>query len=413
MSAVKALRLIYIIGTYPGLTTTFIDREIKTLRQLGANLEVVAVRRPPANVSLSAEQQMLQQDVSYLLPVKSLTFGVANLYFALLHPFVYLKTLIYLFTRPHSELKSRYKTLLHFFEGVYAAYLLRARTFDQIHAHFVDRAAVVALVASRLLNKPYSLTAHANDIYVQPILLPEKIKEAKFVTTCTAYNKAHLVQQLGHQLNGKLHLLYHGLDLARYQPSPADSSQADIPLLLSIGRLTEKKGFIHLVAACRCLAERGYKFVCHIVGEGPLREVLQQQIDQLGLGDKMILCGPLPLEAVIAKYRQAVLFVLPSVLAKNGDRDGIPNVLIEAMAMQLPVVSTHLSGIPELVQDRVNGLLVPPGDEQALTNALAELLDKPELRTELGQAGRCTVMRDFDAERNGQRLLDLFTVNEI
>jgi colanic acid/amylovoran biosynthesis glycosyltransferase len=404
----NALRLIYVIGTYPGLTTTFIDREIKSLRQLGAKLQVVSIRRPPASPRLSADQQALQKDVIYLLPINWLSFILGNLYFVLLRPHIYFKMLIYLFTCPHPDGKARLKTLLHFVEGVYAAYLLRRQSFDQLHAHFIDRAAVVALVVSRFLKKPYSLTAHANDIYVHPILLPEKVKEAKFVSTCTAYNKAHLSQQLGHRLNGKLHLLYHGLDLAAYQPAPM-SSRSNPPLLLSVGRLTEKKGFNHLIAACHRLQRRGYNFTCQIIGEGPLRETLQQQITELGLSEVVTLCGAMPFEAVIAQYRQATLFVLPCMPAENGDRDGIPNVLIEAMAMQLPVVSTHFSGIPELVQDRVNGLLVPPSDEEALTNALAELFDKPALRTELGQRGRYSVVEKFDATHNGQRLFDLFT----
>jgi len=403
----KVLKLVYIIGTFPSFTTTFIDREIKSLRQRGVDLQVVSIRRPATGMPLSVEQRELQQGVTYLLPVDWLKFIIANLYFVSLRPLVYFRTLFYLLTCPHPDPKARVMTFLHFAEGVYAAYLLRNRLFDQLHAHFVDRAAIVALVASHLLDKPYSLTAHANDIYAKPVLLREKIAEAKFITTCTGYNQAYLRRMVGDELNGKLHLTYHGLDLNNYQPS-SSLPQGNRPLLLSIGRLTEKKGFSYLIAACRRLKDQGYDFICHIVGEGPLYQELEAQITQLGLKDTVTLCGAMPHEAVIDKYRQATLFALSCVTARDGDRDGIPNVLAEAMAMQLPIVSTRHSGIPELVEDKISGLLVPPNDEEALAEALAELLDNPALRRRLGQRGRQKVLKDFDVERNVQRLYDLF-----
>jgi len=403
----KVLRLVYIIGTFPSFTTTFIDREIKSLRQRGVELRVVSIRRPAIGMPLSVEQRELQQGVTYLLPVDWLNFIIANLYFVVFRSLAYFRTLFYLLTRPHPDPKARVMTFLHFAEGVYAAYLLRSRLFDQLHAHFVDRAAIVALVASHLLDKPYSLTAHANDIYAKPVLLHEKIAEAKFITTCTGYNQAYLRRMVGDELNGKLHLAYHGLDLNNYQPV-SSLPQGNRPLLLSIGRLTEKKGFSYLIAACRRLKDQGYDFICHIVGEGPLHQELEAQITQLGLKDTVTLCGAMPHEAVIDKYRQATLFAISCVTARDGDRDGIPNVLAEAMAMQLPIVSTRHSGIPELVEDKISGLLVPTNDEEALAEALAKLLDNPALRRRLGQRGRQKVLEDFDVERNVQRLFDLF-----
>jgi len=403
----KRVRLIYIIGTYPGLTTTFIDREIKGLRQWGLDLQVVSIRRPAESAPLSTEQRELGQDVIYLLPVNKVHFIGGHIYFALFRPQAYFKTLFYLLTQPYPDLKAWLMTWLHFAEGVYAAFLLRERPLDQLHAHFADRAAVVALVASHLLNVPYSLTAHANDIYVKPILLRAKVSEAKFVCTCTRYNQAHLLRIMGENLKDKLHLVYHGLDLTDYQP-PLSRRQSNCPLILSVGRLTEKKGFSYLINACCRLKERGYHFTCHIVGEGPLRQELETLITHLGLEDTVVLCGAIPHTDVIEEYRQAALFVLPCIVALDGDRDGIPNVLIEAMAMEVPVVSTCHSGIPELVQDRSNGILVPPGDLETLAGALAELLGDPELRRSFGQRGRKRVQEDFDAEHSMRRLVDLF-----
>lgn len=398
------LQVAYIIGTYPLLTTTFIDREIRLLRQQGVTIDVYSIRR--SSRKLSPEQKAAQEEVTYLLPVSPLLLLLAHLYFVLQRPAVYWRTLFYLLTRPHPTLKARLKTFLHFGEGVYAAYLLRERPYDQIHAHFVDRATTVALIASRLLNIPYSATAHANDIFVDPILLPEKIAEARFVATCTNYNKTHLETLLNGEKGGKLRCIYHGLDTSRYAP-PARSI-GDYPLILAVGQLKEKKGFPYLLEACRLLQDWGYDFHCAIVGEGPARGQLEEQIRRLGLEGTVSLSGALAHADVIQKYRLATIFVLPCILSADGDRDGIPNVILEAMAMELPVVSTRHSGIPEVVEDGCNGLLVPPAEAKPLAEALAQLLDDPDSRLKYGMKGRETIIEAFTVESNVNKLLREF-----
>ena len=399
------MKLVYIIGTYPLLTTTFIDREVNFLRQWGASLQVVSIRRPSG--PLSPDQEALQAGVIYLLPVSWLSFIAGHLRFALLRPRAYLRALTYLLTRPHPNLKSRWMTFLHFAEGVYATHRLRGTPCDHIHAHFVDRAATVALVASRLLSVPYSVTAHANDIYVNPVLLPEKLSGARFIATCTGYNKAHLSRQGQGNFNGKLKCIYHGLDVDRYRPEPC--APPGKPVLMAVGQLKEKKGFAYLIEACRLLTDRGCDLECQIVGEGPLREALQAQIRELALKDTVILCGALPHPEVVDRLRRSTIFVLPCVTSANGDRDGIPNVILEAMAMQLPVVSTRHSGIPEVVEDGVNGVLVPPADAAALADALARLLDDPDSGRRFGRNGRQTVVEKFSVEQNVKHLLAEFT----
>jgi glycosyltransferase involved in cell wall biosynthesis len=398
------LKLAYIIGTYPSLTMTFIDREIQSLRGWGVTLRVLSIRRPKG--PLSGEQRQLQRGVLYLLPVPVLAFVAAHLRFAALRPAAYLGALLYLLTRPHPTLKARMMTLLHFAEGVYAAHLLRGERWDQIHAHFVDRSATLALVAGRLLGVPYSVTAHANDIYVDPILLPEKLTNARFVATCTGYNRAHLAGLGAAGFEHKLSCIYHGLDAGQYQPNGGPPPGR--PNVLAVGQLKEKKGFAYLLNACHILKERGYDLECQIVGEGPLRAALAAQIRELGLEGRVTLRGALPHDAVIDAYRHATVFVLPCVVSANGDRDGIPNVILEAMAMGLPVISTRHSGIPEAVEEGVTGLLVPPADPAALADALARLLDDPAARREFGLRGRRKVADHFDAERNVRRLLEHF-----
>ena len=400
----EPLRLVYVIGTYPSLTTTFIDREIRALRKWGVDLQVLATRRPDGNMPLSADQRALQEGVMYLLPAAWPEFVKSQLYFSTRHPRRYFATLFYLITRPHPRGRARYltprfMTLLHFVEGIYAAYLLRDRQFEELHAHFVDRAATLALVIGRVLDKPYSLSVHAGpDLFVDAVLLREKVSEARHVVTCTRYNKSHLETVTGPGFAHKISYVRHGLDLRPYHPEPIVGNGR--PLVLSVGQLVQRKGFEQLIEGCSILRERGHDFTCQIVGQGPLYSELEDLVGRLSLEDTVTLCGALRHEEVIEKYRRATMFVLPCVMSRDGNLDGIPNVLPEAMAMQVPVISTNISGIPELVKDQVNGLLTPPGDNIALADAMARLLDDPALRERLGQNGRQSVVEKFNVELN-------------
>lgn len=398
----RPLSLTYVIGTYPVPTTTFIDREIDALRRLGVDVHVISIRRP-SGPGLSERQRRLLQDVHYVLPARIGDLLRSHVGFLHSRPGTYVRTLVHLVSRPHPSLRTRLRTMLHVGIGVHVAWLLRERyPSDHVHAHFVDRAALVALVAGRLVDRPFSATAHANDIYVDPILLPEKIWSAKFIATCTRYNDDHL-RSIANGSGGKVRCIYHGLDLRDYEPG--STTRGDPPLILSVGQLKEKKGFGDLIEACRLLRERGVRFGCEIVGDGPLRASLATRIAELQLGSQVRLTGALVHDAVIDRYRQATVFALPCVTGADGDRDGIPNVILEAMAMGLPVVSTRHSGIPEAVQDGRSGLLVPTGDPQALADAIAHLIEDQVLRDRLGRRGRQRVKEDFDVTTNARALL--------
>lgn len=393
------LSVVYVIGSYPLLTTTFIDREIAVMRECGVEVEVVSLRRPHG--TLSGDQST--DRVQYVRPVMPANLVASHLRVGASRPVEYLRTLWQVVSAPHRSLVLRLKTLGHFGLAVHVARLIsRMDHVDHVHAHFVDRAALVALVVSRLLGLPYSATAHANDIYVDPVLLPEKVMGAKFIATCTAANADHLERLIPG--SGRIRRLYHGLDVGGYD-TPARRG-SDPPLLLAVGQLKEKKGFIHLVEACRLLADTGRAFRCEIVGEGPLREQLNDAIQMAGLSETVVLRGALDHARVKAAYAAADVFVLPCITARDGDRDGIPNVILEAMASGLPVVSTNHSGIPEAVDDGNSGCLVPPGDSAALAAALALLLDDADLRRSLGEMGRKVVANSFDLEVNVGRLIE-------
>ena len=400
----SAWQLIYIIGTYPGLTTTFIDREVEALGYLGVEPKLLSIRQPWT--TLGAEQETLRRKVTYLLPVLWGRLIRGHLHFALTRPHLFFPLLISLLGGSHPRFLARFKTLMHFGLGVYVAELLRGQPHNHLHAHFIDRAATVALVAATLLKVPYSVTAHANDIYVDPILLEKKLSRAKFVATCTGYNHRHLAALQRGRYQAKIRCIFHGLEATPYhrQPPPLHPE----PVILAVAQLKEKKGLTYLVQACRRLKDAGFHFVCHIIGDGPLRDELAEQIEQLRLGNTVQLCGSLPHQQVIEAYHAAAIFALPAVIATDGDRDGIPNVILEAMAMELPVVSTNHSGIPEVITDGLNGVLVPPGDVEALACALAQLLRQPARRQQLGQAARQTVLEKFDLTHNVRKLLAEF-----
>jgi len=341
-----------------------------------------------------------------VLPASALALVRSHLRFLCTEPTVYARTLLSLVSSPHPSARARGKTVLHFGEGVHAAWLIRRLgATDHLHAHFVDRAALLALIVGRLLRVPFSATAHANDIYVNPVLLPEKIGHAKFIATCTRYNERHLESVAPAGARGRIRCIYHGLDAGGF---PEGRTTRPRPLVLAVGQLKEKKGFGHLLEACRRLQERGVVFDCEIVGDGPLREELEAAVVRLGLTGRVRLRGALTNDAVLDRYAEAAVFALPCVTGVDGDRDGIPNVILEAMAMELPVVSTRHSGIPEAVGDEETGLLVPPGDVDALADALERLLADPTLRAVFGRAGRRRVLEVFDADVNVRKLLEEF-----
>jgi glycosyltransferase involved in cell wall biosynthesis len=265
----------------------------------------------------------------------------------------------------------------------------------------------------RLTDIPFSFTAHAKDIYVKtpPELLRTEAQEAKAVVTCTEYNRKYLVDQIGLSVNGKLHCIYHGLDLSQFRFQWPRLSQSGSPTILSVARLVEKKGLNDLIAAADILRSRGRSFQVEIIGEGPLRQSLETQIKQLDLSGHVKLVGSQPHDSVCRAYERASVFALPCIVAADGDRDGIPNVLPEAMACGVPVVATPVSGIPELIESEQQGLLVPPNNPADLAVALERLLTQPELCGRLAQAARQRVANHFSLERGSTRLLALFQRN--
>lgn len=279
------------------------------------------------------------------------------------------------------------------------AVLVGERGIRLLHAHFASTATEVARLAARFASVPYTFTAHAKDIFHSSAVeedLQRKLAHADGVLTVSDYNLRHLQGRFG-QVADKVERLYNGLHLGRFT---FDNSDRVEPRIVSVGRLIEKKGFDVLIEACALLRQEALEFSCEIIGTGEKAEELQAQIERLNLAGHVRLMGPRPQAEIVECVRRGMVFAAPCVVGRDGNADGLPTVLIEAMALGVPCVSTDVTGIPELVRDGETGLMVPQQDAAQLSAALRRLLTQAGLRAQLAEAGRRLVERQFDINRN-------------
>ena len=398
--------LAYLTSYFASLTETFIYREVMELQRRGFTIRVYSLRRPERD-KLSREAIDLYDRAGFLLPVKIFRVATAHVGRVLRNPGTYFLTLWKMLSPTHSGIRQRIRSFLHFAEGVILAQWMERDGITHIHAHYASQATSVARVVHLLTGIPYSFTGHAHDIWHDRLLLPEKISEASFVICCSRLGRACLLDEALAGEGEKIHVVYHGLNPDEFAPE-ATKKGREINLILSIGRLTEQKGFSDLLAACALLRQRGIEFRCLIIGEGELRQSLTATIERLGLGGHVELVGAVPQEVIRDYYRKAWMFVLPCVDTADGNRDGIPNVLLEAMSMGVPVVTTTNAGQIELIEHGRHGLLVPPCSPERLADAMALLCQNWELWAALGRASRARVIADFDSRRTIEPLADLF-----
>lgn len=408
----------YLLKGYPRLSETFILQELLGLERRGIQLQLFSIVDPKEGLTHPSVEQ-LQAPVHYLHSddprATQKSFEQSQLWLLRRHPLRLVRVWLYvLFKRRHML------TFQRLLEAGLLAQSLEEQNVHWLHAHFAHGPTTVADFVHLLTGIPFSFTGHAKDIYQSsPDLLIRKIQRAQFVTTCTDSSRRYLVELLqdlpdAARQQSKIHLVYHGINTQRFSPPCTQfprETYDEPPLLLSVGRFVEKKGYHYLIAACKILAERNIRFRCAIYGSGPLKRDLHRQISSLGLEAYVQLHGERTQEDLPDIYRAATAFVLPCCIASDGDRDGMPNVLLEAMATGLPVVSTNVGGIPELVEHDRNGLLVPERDALALAMVLERLLDNATLRTSLGTEARQHILTHFDAEQNLKYLMACFGQN--
>lgn len=402
MTAGDGLTVAYVMSRFPKLTETFILAELEAMDRAGVRIELHPLLRQTGEPVQPAAERWVER--AHYLPFVS--------------PAILRSQLIFL--RDRGRRRRYLRAFVDMIRGTWrspnflvgglgifpkVAHMSLAmldERVDHVHCHFANHPALAGWLVHRLAGIPYSFTAHGSDLHVDRTMLPAKVAEAAFVVTISGDNRALIEATAGDAASGKVEVIHCGVDPAAFRAPDRDAAG---PLrIVAVGTLHEVKGQVHLIEACRRLAERGIDFTCRFVGDGPDREALATRIDRHGLGDRVTLAGRMTSDTVAEELARSNVLVAPSVPTRSGKREGIPIVLMEAMAARLPVVASRLSGIPELVTDEVSGLLVPAGDDAALADALERLAGDPALRARLGTAGRETVLRDFDVDRNAAAL---------
>lgn len=409
-AAVPGTRVTYIIGDFPVRSQRFILREVLAVKSLGADVVVHALRRPDADW-LEADEREVLDAVSLLPPLLSWSTLTSHAHFLRRAPRRYFATLGTLLALPRRRWYLVFRLIDAFLRAPHIGRrLLTGPGPVHVHAHFALRATEVAMAVAELTGGTFSFTAHAYDIYRIPNALEEKLRRARFVVTCTHANAAYLKALCPDVPASRIAVVYHGVEV---DGAAEATPPIGVPLILSAGRLIEKKGLDSFIAACGSLARQGVAFDAAIAGEGPLRGRLEELINAAGLQGRVRLLGWRSYRELVTLYRQAAVFVLPSRITEDGDRDGIPNVLIEALLHRVPVISTAVSAIPELVRDGETGQLIAPDDPAALTDALRRVLADPAAARATAEAGRVAVLRDFDPRRNAARLLELLRCTDV
>ena len=297
---------------------------------------------------------------------------------------------------------------LRLYQAVYVGRRLRKMGIDHVHAHFAGMATRTAFWINKFFSITFSFTAHANDIFVPThfeIGLDKLVDTARAIITETDYAAQFLRERFPDRA-GRVHRIYNGLDLSKF--GRADFSSLP-PLIISVGRLIPKKGFSDLIRACALLAEHGKSFRCEIMGEGPLENDLRNEIAQHGLQRYVILAGTKPQSELRRRLAAANVFVLPSVIDPEGGMDNLPTVIMEAMATALPVVSTNIGGIPEMVIENETGFLVQPGDAVAMADAVSKIIGDASLARRLGQSGYERARTLFAIDKNVRELCALLS----
>lgn len=384
--------LAVLVNGFPRLSETFVLHELLELERRGLRLHVFALRRPDEVVQQDALSD-LRATVEYLpdgtVPYRRSRVRLAHSALLLQRRLGYLHGYAEVLASPE------FSRSIGMNAALLAHRLVRLGS-PPLYVHFAHKPATIGRFASLLAGVPYALSAHAKDIWLTPEAeLARKVQDASVVLTCTEQGRAQLARLAGDRT--PVHLVYHGVEV---KGRTRASRGGDPTRILAVGRLVEKKGHETLLLAASLLRDRGLEFSLRLAGEGPEWSRLQRLVHELRLGDRVVFLGPLSESEVRSEYEQADVFALPCRKLANGDQDGLPNVILEAMAHGLPVVSTRLDGITEAIDDGDSGLLADQDDPVGLAGQLAQLIADVELRERIGEAGRARVATRFERKAN-------------
>jgi colanic acid/amylovoran biosynthesis glycosyltransferase len=401
----------YVMSRFPKLTETFVLDEIVALQRRDVRVELYPLLHESAPL-VHPQARPLDARAHYVPFVSPAVVG-SQLHWLRHRPLAYLRALWDVAWGTRHSANFLIGGLAIFPKAAHAARLMQADGVVHVHCHFANHPAVAGLIIARLTGLPYSFTAHGSDLHVRRDMLPAKVAEAAFVAAVSEDNRRLIVAECGGRFAEKVHVVRAGVDAGTFAPRRNGRHPGSPLRVLCVGTLHEVKGQAHLVDACRLLIVHGTDVTCRLVGEGPDRTALARRIAAGGLSDRVELVGARTRPEVVAELAAADVLVAPSVPTRAGKREGIPVVLMEAMSSGVAVVASALSGIPELVEDGVSGLLVPPGDAAALAAALRRLHDDSGLRARLAAAGRARVLAGFDVERSAEELVRRFGLETV
>ena len=403
-------RVCYMVNRYPLVSHTFIQREIAAVREAGVEVVPVALRGSAADEVLSEGDRRARQETATIRPVSARTLWCAVILPCLRRPRAFVATLFQALRAGRTDLRDIVWNGFYFVEALILWHRCERSGVRHIHAHFASAPSDLAWLATSFGNRvrseaerpwSWSMTVHGWHEFVaeRHHHLREKVADADFVICISDFTRSQLMRQVDPNEWPKLHVRHCGVDPTMF--APRGDARAIPSSILCVGRLDAEKGHLVLVDALRVLRDRGTAATAVFVGSGPFRSVIEDRIRRDGLSDAVQLVGAIGQDDLADHYRRAEVFCLPTFI------EGLPVVLMEAMACGLPVVTTPVNGIPELVEDGVTGMLVPPGRSDLLADALESLLSSPSLRASLGEAGRRCVVSEFDIRRIGPSIAEL------
>jgi len=400
----RPITIAYLMSRFPTLTETFVLYEMLELRRLNFRVVVMPLRFERKNKA-HPEAQQTDGDLFPASLLSWRTWGI-NLKWMLIHPVRYFCTFLRAAAGTLGSLKFFSGSILYFPKAVVFADTALRLGVSHIHAHFASHPGMTAWAMHQLCGVSYSFTAHGTDLHVTQHMLREKARDAAFAVTISDYNIQFVARRCGAETAEKFEVIRCGTDLSIFAPSNEPKPAGDPLEILYIAAFKPVKGHSVLISACALLKERGVAFRCRLIGYGPAERAILQQIQALRLTEHIFLEGAKTRPEVVQSLGKADLLVLTSVQTRRGSREGIPVALMEGMACGLPVVASRISGIPELVEEGVSGLLFTPGDAVEAADALEQLANDPERRTRMGCAARERVEQSYDLVKNAHTLAE-------